>query len=152
MLARFFLLTCALVVVALVPIQPPRAEACAAVWNKSDPPVAIAEESAVIAWDAAQKVQHFIRWAAFEAKSASFGFLVPTPTQPKLAEVSEGIFSTLETWTAPKVVTPTEWNFQPMLCMFGCMKMSARLGSPNAAVRVLHRQTVGGLAAAVLEA
>src|SRR5438874_5486403 len=113
MLARFFLLTCALLVLALVPIQPPRAEACAAVWGGSDPPVAIAEESAVIVWDAAQKVQHFIRWAAFEAQSANFGFLVPTPTQPELAEVSEGIFSTLEAWTAPKVVTQTEWSFQP---------------------------------------
>lgn len=152
MSVRYPLLACALLMTALLPMQPPPAEGCAAVWRGSDPPVAIAEESAIIVWDPVEKMQHFIRWAAFEAKSPDFGFLVPTPTQPVLAEVAEHIFATMERWTEPKTVSRTEWNFQPMLCIFGCGTLSSRLDSVAAKVHVLDRQTVGGLDAAVLEA
>jgi hypothetical protein len=150
MSVRYPLLACALLLTALLPMQPPPAEGCAAVWRGSDPPVAIAEESAIIVWDPVEKMQHFIRWAAFEAKSPDFGFLVPTPTQPILAEVAESTFSTLERWTEPKVVSRTEWSFQPMLCPL--MSSSVRIDSMPANVHVLDRQTVGGLDAAVLEA
>jgi hypothetical protein len=152
MSVRYLLLVCALLLTALLPVEPPPAEGCAAVWRGSDPPVAIAAESAIIIWDPVEKMQHFIRWAAFEAKSPDFGFLVPTPTQPVLAEVAESVFSTLERWTEPKVVSRAEWNFQPMLCIFGSATLSSRMEPGNAAVQVLHRQTVGGLDAAVLAA
>src|SRR5262245_37244541 len=99
-------------------LQPPCVRGCAAVWSKGSNGVLIAEEGAIIIWDAAQKMEHFIRWARFDATAPDFGFLVPTPTQPELAEVSEGIFSTMEQWIAPKVITRTDWNFEPLLCIF----------------------------------
>ena len=75
----------AILLLALVPLRQSEVHGCASVWRPGET-VVVAEESALILWDAAQKIQHFIRWAAFETKAADFGFLVPTPTQPVLAE------------------------------------------------------------------
>lgn len=150
---RIWLPTCGLLILALFPLQPPSAKACAAVWSKGNG-VLIAEEGAIIIWDAAPKMQHFIRWARFDATAPDFGFLVPTPTVPALAETSETIFSTLEQWTAPKVVTRTEWSLAPLLCAFSAATLSSRLDDAKApaSVRVLHSQKVGGFDAVVLEA
>ena len=58
-------------------------------------PVAINEESALIVWDAEHKIEHFIRKATFQTTASHFGFLVPTPSRPELAEVKEALFTTL---------------------------------------------------------
>src|SRR5579862_6019086 len=58
--------------------------------------VAIADESAIIIWDEAARTQHFIRRASFQTAGEDFGFLVPTPTQPELAEASDASFKELE--------------------------------------------------------
>lgn len=65
--------------------------------------VHIAEESAIIIWDAATKTQHFIRRASFETKAKDFGFLVPTPTVPKFEEADDEAFEHLKRITAPEV-------------------------------------------------
>src|SRR5437660_108788 len=65
--------------------------------------VAVATESALIVWDEKAKTQHFIRRASFETKVPYFGFLVPTPTQPELAEAPDELFTRLEDWTKPEV-------------------------------------------------
>lgn len=140
-----------LLILILLPLQPQEAECCASVWRDRDDPVAIVEESAVIVWDSAKKVEHFIRWASFATKAQDFGFLVPTPTQPQLKEVAEGVFATLTQWTAPKIEHKRDWSFAPMFCLFGCA-MAPHDASKSAAVRVLDRQIVGGFDAAVLEA
>src|SRR5262245_46741727 len=141
----------ALLILTLLSLKPGDADACASVWQFEDDPVAIVEESAVIVWDAAEKVQHFIRWARFDTKAKDFGFLVPTPPQPVLKEAAAGVFTMLDAWTAPAVVHSREWKFEPMFCVFGCggdVDSVAR----HAPVRVLDRQIVGGFDAAVLEA
>ena len=133
-------------------------EGCAAVRRENGPSISIAEESAIIVWDPAKKVQHFIRRAAFDTKSPDFGFLVPTPTVPKLplVEVEDGIFRAMDSWLVPKTVEKTRTSFAPLLCMFGCMtatKSDMRTGKADKdSVRVLHEQKVGGFETAVLEA
>src|SRR4051794_16290236 len=79
------------------------ARGCAAIGRDGES-VTIADESAVVVWDAASKTQHFIRRATFRTKAADLGFLVPTPTQPALAEVGNGVFNYLEDVIRPKVV------------------------------------------------
>jgi hypothetical protein len=69
-----------------------RAEGCAAAANQ---PVAIADESAIIIWDARAKREHFIRRATFATEARDLGFLVPTPTQPELAEAKDDAFARL---------------------------------------------------------
>jgi hypothetical protein len=111
--------------------------------------VDISAESAVIAWDAATKTEHFTRRARFASTAADFGFLVPTPSVPDLAEADDTAFRTLENLTAPRVVYETRTVRQ-----FGCesFKMSAptdfaNVGAaapaPKAEVSVLKRQRVG---------
>ena len=63
--------------------------------------VQIAEESAIILWDAAAKTQHFIRSAAFRTEAKDFGFLVPTPSVPEIAEADQSAFQYLDGITRP---------------------------------------------------
>src|SRR6188472_4198719 len=76
--------------------------ACAPAMRAGDT-VRVAEESALIFWDAASKTQHFIRRAQFDTKAQDFGFLVPTPSRPALSEVDDAIFGHLLELTKPPV-------------------------------------------------
>lgn len=115
--------------------------------------VSIVSEEAVIIWDAAEGIQHFIRRADFQTDAPSFGFIVPTPTVPELAEANLDLFTALAAVVRPRVesrrvisgVTPT------------CVATSLILGghsdaTPPPPVTVLRRQTVAGYDAVVLEA
>jgi hypothetical protein len=126
---------------------PAIAAGCATAYRHGDL-VEIARESAIILWDARSKTQHFIRRARFTTDTADFGFLVPTPTQPYLAESSNAAFSLLEKITAPQIVTVRDYNFIPL--PIGC----AARRSPEAAakVEVLDEGRVGGYDAVVLKA
>lgn len=155
----FRILTGAMVVLcasALLALSQPNAEGCAAVRRLDGPSISIAEESAIVIWDPVKKVQHFIRRAAFDTKSPDFGFLVPTPTPPKvpLAEVEDGIFQAMNGWMLPKTVEKTRWRPDPFLGMFCCiLGTSAKMDfAAKDGVRVLHEQKVGGFETAVLQA
>src|ERR1043166_1405172 len=67
-----------LTVIISAPDQTSTAQACAVV-ERPDGRVSVAEEHAIILWDAEAKTEHFIRRAQFRTRDADFGFLVPTP-------------------------------------------------------------------------
>jgi hypothetical protein len=127
--------------------------------GRSGEPIAIAHESAIILWDAASKTQHFIRRASFANTSGvkDFGFLVPTPSYPELAEASDAAFTTLEKVTAPRTVTER----RPVrLFPFGYFTMSSSLNGGGKGVQavpeqpdvqVLQQKRVAGYDAVVLE-
>jgi hypothetical protein len=109
--------------------RPPSVRACA-VASPHNTPVAIADESAIIIWDEQSQTEHFIRRASFTTGAKDFGFLVPTPTLPSLAEAptlaeaSDDAFTLLAKVTAPKIVTqkrPTGGGG----CALGCAKSEA---------------------------
>jgi hypothetical protein len=137
---------------------PGEARACA----PAPPPgveVQIAGESALIVWDAARKVEHFVRRARFVtrgAPAADFGFLVPTPTKPELAEASPELFRALEKAIEPEVIRETRTSLQPTCLCLAPLLMTA--GKPRSAsdgarrVDVLDEVTVAGYEAAVLAA
>ncbi len=114
--------------------------------------VRIATESALIIWDEKTRTQHFIRRASFETRGPYFGFLVPTPSMPQLAEAPDEVFGHLEEWTQPERVT--EYPLRSLLRrLLPTMTMSASLGEGGAGdVEVLSRQTVAGLDAVSLKA
>ena len=117
--------------------------------------VEIASESAIIVWDEGTKTQHFIRRASFQTEASDFGFLVPTPTQPTLAEADNEAFDTLAQITAPEVVKQPRPSSSG--CGIGCAapKGAAEPGAvadKAEPVRVLDEQRVAGYDAAVLEA
>ncbi|HMR74177.1 MAG TPA: DUF2330 domain-containing protein [Polyangiaceae bacterium] len=126
----------------------PAAHACAPAPRQGDF-VSIADEEALIIWDEKQKLQHFIRRAEFRTPAKDFGFLVPTPTQPTLGEVSDDLFQRLERRVAPEVKYVKKRALQ-----FGCMMLGAADKSAAVAggVQVLDSQRVAGLDATVLAA
>lgn len=137
-----------MVLLAVVAASPGRA--CGPAGPRNEP-VAVADESAVIVWDAANQTQHFVRRASFRTGAKDFGFLVPTPARPTLAEADDGAFDRLARVTAPRVVT------QPAPpggggCGFGCGGGGPRASSLAPTVEVLEEKRVAGYDAAVLQA
>jgi hypothetical protein len=135
------------------PAVPRAATACAPA-----PPVGqwvrVAKESAVIVWDHEAKREHFIRKASFQSSAKDFGFLVPTPTKPELAEIDDSVFDSLAWATRPRVETRTERSGVEIGSIFmSTFGRSATSGdTASAPVRVLDEATVGGYDAVVLEA
>ena len=116
--------------------------------------IAIVEESAVIVWDAAAKTEHFIRRATFHGKEGrDFGFLVPTPAPPALAEANDAIFDRLEERTRRESVraTQTKVDFTPLLLAGWLARETATTGAAPP-VEVLASQKVAGYDAVVLAA
>lgn len=83
--------------------------ACDTIVERGRPPVAVAGETAVIVWNPKTRTEHFIRTADFTGVSGSMGFLVPTPTPPRLKTIDpdayRGAIEALENRIAPRVVT-----------------------------------------------
>ncbi len=104
-------------------------------------PVVNADQTVLMVWNAAAKTQHFIRQANFKTAGQDFGFLVPTPATPELAESGTEAFSHLMKITAPAIerraIDPEN---QP------------KSAEKSSGVRVLSEKMVAGFRATVLEA
>jgi len=118
---------------------PSATHACALVGGAE---IRIQGEEALIVWDPATKTEHFIRRAAWKGAPKDFGFLVPTPARPSLAEADTAVFDRL-----------FELYKEPV------MRSRARAVATNdapqakaavAPVRVIEQKTVAGLDATVL--
>jgi len=141
---------------ALALLRPAPLDACAV----APPPnalVEIVDEEALIVWDAPNQVEHFVRRASFRTEASQFGFIVPTPTKPELAEAPDAVFRALAEAVAPKVVQVHETVFEPvtMCCLFwtmGATEMSKSDDRMLTPVRVLDETRVAGYDAAILEA
>jgi hypothetical protein len=110
-----------------------------------------ADQTVIMLWDPAVKKQHFIRQASFASEADDFGFLIPSPTQPELAESGSGAFAYLEQVTAPRIVHTSRGGGG---CNLGCSAAPSAAVKTDAApaVRVLEEKLVAGFNAAVLEA
>lgn len=132
--------------------------ACCTAWRSGGNLVQIAAQEVLIAWDAEKKIEHFVRRANFKTETApeDFGFLVPTPTQPKLSEVPDLVFSQLGEIIKPKIEVErrTKFNFMPLSFSFFNLDSSRSADSKSASedVEVLDTAIVGGFEAAVLRA
>jgi hypothetical protein len=110
-----------------------------------------ADQTVIMIWNPETKTQHFIRKASFASDGEDFGFIVPSPTQPELAESGGAAFGRLAAITAPKVIVRS--NRQPnMGC--GCSAEPTLKATANRAeaVQVLAQQRVAGFDATVLKA
>jgi hypothetical protein len=145
-------------VVALVATPSPRTHGCAVAPGRGGQ-VSVSSENALIVYDSATKTEHFIRTATFTtALSSDFGFLVPTPSKPELAEASPDVFRELAVITKPRTVVQQRMK-EPN---FGCFMLPAanatfaHVGSAIKAaapsVQVVQQKRVGAFDAAVLKA
>ena len=148
-------LTVALLIVPFIIIQP--VEACAPAPRPRES-VRILDESAIIVWNPDTQTEHFIRRASFNATGADFGFLVPTPSQPTLAEVDNQAFDYVAGLIRPRTVVDENHgvDFTPLVVrLFLMYPMGEGSRAPIAtapAVRVLDVERIGGYDAVVLEA
>jgi hypothetical protein len=111
-----------------------------------------ADQTVIILWDAAAKTQHFIRQASFKSEGDDFGFIVPSPSQPTLAESGNEAFAYLRKLTEPEVIKRKRESGLSCGCSkseFGAM---ASADKKDSAVRVLDKKRVAGYDAVVLEA
>lgn len=144
-IAKLLLVALAAVLVA---VPPPVRSCCPA--PPSGKPVVNADQTVIILWDAATRTQHFIRKASFKSEADDFGFLIPSPARPELAESGNEAFPVLQKLTEPEVIKQSR-PAAPVGC--GCGKMAApAAGVKQDTVEVLDRKLVAGFDAAVLEA
>jgi hypothetical protein len=110
-----------------------------------------ADQTVIIIWDAAKKVQHFIRKASFRGEAEDFGFIIPSPSQPELNESGDDAFPYLLKLTEPEVRHVK--GSQGMGC--GCSdskKSEVKTTTAKSEVVVLQEKQVAGFDAVVLEA
>jgi hypothetical protein len=138
-----------------VVVFPPPAHGCLAAYPAGQP-VRIADQEVLVVWDGATKTEHFVRRADFQAAgpAASFGFLVPTPTVPQLAETDGAVFDRLGQLTAPEHVRDYDVRLSLIQSLLPRPKSrgigAAALSTREA--RVVGRAHVAGYDATVLEA
>lgn len=105
----------------------------------------VAGEEVLIVYDSIQHVEHFVRHMTFSDASHEFGFLVPTPAQPTLADADDAVFSRLfAIYQRPQPRAVHSNAHGPD----GLVAASA-VAPP---VQVLEHRTVAGLDATVLSA
>ncbi|MGC3969957.1 MAG: DUF2330 domain-containing protein [Pirellulales bacterium] len=111
-----------------------------------------ADQTVVILWDAAKKTQHFIRRASFHSEADNFGFLIPSPTAPELAESGDAVFPDLLNLTKPEI----QYVSRPRQMSCGCESKTTTSGSAGGSaagtVHVLLEKAVAGFNAVVLDA
>jgi hypothetical protein len=150
---RIWVATTAVAVCMFFAIDSRQAEGCCAV-ARSGQPVVNADQSIIMIWDAATQTEHFIRRASFKSEGEDFGFLIPSPSKPELAESGNEAFPTLQKVTEPDVITQKRPAARGSGC--GCgedYKSSPPAGlADKAEVRVLEEKMVAGFNAKVLEA
>jgi hypothetical protein len=112
--------------------------------------VRVAEETALIVWEADTKVEHFVRSATFEGAPGSFAFLVPLPSVPVIVEADESVFEQLERFWQARRPSDVSYKFGGFGSVF--MAKASRAGaSASAAVQVLASTRVAGMDATVLD-
>lgn len=130
------------VLVTGAPVEPVRA--CAGISRAG--PVFVRGEEALIAWDPESRIEHFVRRAFFERMTDDFGFLVPTPSRPELAEVGSRVFYELfELYRAPERLADGD-----LPASRGLGGLAGSDAAPS--VTVLEERTVAGMDATVLAA
>ena len=119
--------------------------------------VSILKEFALIVWEPAAKIEHFIRVADFHTDAPEMGFLVPTPTIPELFEVdADRIAAQLRQTTAARRVVKrsvvTRFGLGPWSTRPGSVSTEAGATPQPGGVDVLAQYEVAGYEASVLRA
>ena len=117
--------------------------ACAPAPHAGDE-IAIVEESALIVWDPATTTEHFIRRATFRGKGRDFGFLVPTPSVPTLAEADDAILRELTLWAQPPVKHVTTKTIDWSSLLLGSFMRTKINTVATIGVEVLSTQRIAG--------
>ncbi|MDF1660257.1 MAG: DUF2330 domain-containing protein [Planctomycetota bacterium] len=139
-----------LLFLSLLLLLPSKGDACCPAGSQGSH-VQIADQEILVVWDEVNKREHFIRQAKFETDSENYGFLVPTPTKPELAEADAAVFKRLSDTTKPVVKTNYHYHFGSIFDKSAFVS-SRKTDSKKASVTVLDRKRIAGYDAVVLRA
>lgn len=106
----------------------------------------LAVERSLVVWDRETKMEDFVREARFERADQSFGFVVPTPTEPTISGVKNAPFDRLQK-KMPYVSRSGEGRG-----LGGAKGSGGGVPAPAEAVVVLAQQRVGSFEAFTLRA
>ncbi|MCC6510443.1 MAG: DUF2330 domain-containing protein [Pirellulaceae bacterium] len=158
-----------LVLLISVPGRLSLLHACCPAFARGDD-VKIADQNILIVWDPETKVEHFVREAGFKQHrsgedtaqsdsnpASNFGFLVPSPTQPKIEAASAEVFTRLAEQIRPRIDHQDKWQVVPTALLawpFLLLKEQRMMTSAPAAgfVQLLEQTQVAGYDVAVLKA
>jgi len=148
-MTRGILFAASLAMTAWLGSSPGELRGCAPA-PRSGETIDIADETALIVWDDANDVEHFIRQATFVGTARDFGFLVPTPSRPRIEAADPAVFQELARITEPRTEHRTETGIS-----FGCSSSPTshadkKTDALEPGVVVLEQKQVGNLDAAVL--
>lgn len=143
----------------LLALTPSPAPGCAVAPIRGQS-VQTSSEQAVIIYDEETKTEHFIRTANFQSTSAEFGFLVPTPSKPEIAEADSSIYAALADVTKPRIEVHKVYRSEGFGCgMMPMAKNSVGDAAPRAMspsgrpdVQVVEQKRVGNLDVSILKA
>lgn len=138
-------LAAALALTFVTVVLPPRAaDACAMVMpgDSGGTPARLAGEATLVAYDAEAHLEHFVRTVRFSSGVQRFGFLVPVPSKPTIAEAQEALFDKLEELATPKSMSLTR----------SAPAVAVAAASVTEGVTVVEQAKVKGLDFAVLQA
>jgi len=124
--------------IAVLAAIPSPASACAAIGPDGSR-IDISAEAALIVWDEANRTEHFIRRASFESTAYDFGFLVPTPSLPEIAESDDEVFTRLADITKPRI----EYRTRTASLGCGAGKYASETAGKADGVMVLQQGRVG---------
>src|SRR5262249_9162873 len=80
-------------------ISAPPVESACCYFAAKDKDILQPAQKAFITWDPVEKVETFTVQPKFEGNAVDFGMVIPTPTQPKLAEMPRDFFKELAVFT-----------------------------------------------------
>src|SRR6516225_6812370 len=89
----------ALLGVALLAALAPQAESACCYFSAKDKDVLQPAQKAFLTWDPVEQVETFTVQPKFEGNAVDFGMVIPTPSQPKLAEMPREFFKELAVFT-----------------------------------------------------
>ena len=142
---RWSLLAFAGLALTLSEAGPSTADACGSFRSRRVDPEqtpSLAREKVLLVHDSVTRRQHFIREIAFVRAREPFGFVVPTPTRPEVAEVAKTPFTKLR----------ANFPFAPVARDRSTGARSGGSKSAGGGVEVLSVEKVGSFTAFVLAA
>jgi hypothetical protein len=93
---------CALLLIAIAMCAAPTADAACCYFSAKNADILQPAQKAYITWDPQEKTETFTVQPKFEGNALDFGMVIPTPTQPKLAEMPRDFFKHLAIYTIMK--------------------------------------------------
>jgi hypothetical protein len=107
-------------------------------------------QKAFISWSPASKMEAFTVQPKFEGNAVDFGMVIPTPSKPKLDEMSRDFFKNLAIYTILMPLPQPIYSLSDQMCDKACAEGASFGGAMNFqgkrdGVRVLESGVVGSL-------